>query len=179
MKIFFNTFIILFLLQFVSAAEKTLPQAVRGVWLTNVDSKALNSTKNIDAAVAHCAKVGINTIFVVTWNKAMTTYPSAMVQKHSPDVRSTRCIPGRDPLKELIAVSPPEEYQSDRLVRIRILHFVSVRTAERILEVSSRLGCAQQRTETRREERLRLDERFPSRSAGVHAATGDGSGEEL
>ena len=102
MKIFINTIIILFQLQFLSAAERTLPQAVRGVWLTNVDSKALNSAKNIDAAVEHCAKVGINTIFVVTWNKAMTTYPSA-VAKALTGVEIDTLYRGRDPLKELIA----------------------------------------------------------------------------
>lgn len=76
-------------------------KAIRGVWLTNVDSKVLSSQKNIDEAVEHCSSVGINTIFVVTWNKAMTTYPSSVVKALTGVEIDTLYI-GRDPLKELI-----------------------------------------------------------------------------
>ncbi len=75
--------------------------AIRGVWLTNVDSKVLNSTKNIEDAVALCSETGINAIFVVTWNKAMTTYPSAIMKRLTGVAIDTQFI-GRDPLRELI-----------------------------------------------------------------------------
>jgi uncharacterized lipoprotein YddW (UPF0748 family) len=75
--------------------------AVRGVWLTNVDSKVLNSKKGIEDAVALCSKTGFNAIFVVTWNKAMTTYPSAIMKRFTGVEIDTQFI-GRDPLRELI-----------------------------------------------------------------------------
>ena len=85
------------------AAE--LPTAVRGVWLTNVASDALYSRAGIERAVALCDDLGINSIFVVTWNKGHTLYPSAVMQ----DLTGTAIDPaldphnsGRDPLRELI-----------------------------------------------------------------------------
>jgi uncharacterized lipoprotein YddW (UPF0748 family) len=75
--------------------------AVRGVWLTNVDSKVLNSKKNIEDAVTLCFETGLNTIFVVTWNKGMTTYPSAIMKRMTGAEIDTQ-FAGRDPLKELI-----------------------------------------------------------------------------
>jgi len=84
----------------VSAAADPVT-AVRGVWLTNVDSKVLNSKKNIETAVARCSDAGINTIFVVTWNKAMTTYPSAIMKRFT-GVEIDTQFTGRDPLAELI-----------------------------------------------------------------------------
>jgi uncharacterized lipoprotein YddW (UPF0748 family) len=91
--------IVLFILLSIPASGAE--SALRGVWLTNVDSDVLNSRSNIDAAVDHCARIGINTIFVVTWNKAMTTYPSAVV-KAVTGVEIDTLFTGRDPLKELI-----------------------------------------------------------------------------
>ena len=80
-----------------------LPQetGVRGVWLTNVDSQVLNSQAGIIEAVNVCKSLNFNTIFVVTYNKALTTYPSQVMQ----DLTGTRIDPtyaGRDPLRELI-----------------------------------------------------------------------------
>ncbi len=74
---------------------------VRGVWLTNVDSNVLNSQAQIEEAVALCDELNINTIFVVTWNKALTTYPSQVAQA----ITGNEIDPlytGRDPLRELI-----------------------------------------------------------------------------
>ncbi len=85
--------------QILAAGERVT--AVRGVWLTNVDSKVLNSKKNIEDAVALCSETGINAIFVVTWNKAMTTYPSAIMKRLTGVEIDTQFV-GRDPLLELI-----------------------------------------------------------------------------
>ncbi len=79
----------------------TKVEAVRGVWLTNVDSDALNSKGNIINTVDLCDELGINTIFVVTWNKAMTTYPSKIMKEFT-GVEIDTLFTGRDPLKELI-----------------------------------------------------------------------------
>lgn len=76
-------------------------EAVRGVWLTNVDSDALNSKENIIETVELCDQLGFNTIFVVTWNKAMTSYPSKIMKEFT-GVEIDTLFTGRDPLKELI-----------------------------------------------------------------------------
>lgn len=86
-----------------------LPQetGIRGVWLTNVDSNVLNTQAGIEEAVQICADLNINTIFVVTYNKATTTYPSQVME----DLTGTRIASqyvGRDPLRELIDAAHAE-----------------------------------------------------------------------
>jgi uncharacterized lipoprotein YddW (UPF0748 family) len=80
-----------------------LPQetGIRGVWLTNVDSNVLNSQENIQEAVDLMAELNINTVFVVTYNKAVTTYPS-QVMKNLTGVEIAPQYAGRDPLREFI-----------------------------------------------------------------------------
>ncbi|MFW5725396.1 MAG: glycoside hydrolase family 10 protein, partial [Bacteroidota bacterium] len=80
-------------------------EPVRGVWLTNVASEALFSRENVAEAVRKCHEMGINTIFVVTWNKAMTMYRSQVMKELTGfeidpvlDPENT----GRDPLQEVI-----------------------------------------------------------------------------
>lgn len=78
--------------------------AVRGVWLTNVDSEALFSAEGIERAVAHCHELGFNTIFVVTWNRAHTLYPSSiMAEKFGREIDPK--FAGRDPLQEVITAA--------------------------------------------------------------------------
>lgn len=76
-------------------------EAVRGVWLTNVDSEVLNSRENIIEAVELLNACNFNTIFVVVWNKGFTLYPSA-VMKDIFNIPIDPVFDGRDPLKELI-----------------------------------------------------------------------------
>jgi uncharacterized lipoprotein YddW (UPF0748 family) len=87
---------------FINSSCQTFQnKAVRGVWLTNVDSQVLNSKKNINEAVSLLDELGFNTIFVVVWNKAMTTYPSKIMKEFT-GVEIDTLFTGRDPLKELI-----------------------------------------------------------------------------
>lgn len=76
-------------------------EAVRGVWLTNVDSDVLTSREKIREAVALCKANGINTIFMVTWNKAVTMHPSKVMLEHF-GVEQDTLYWGRDPLAEMI-----------------------------------------------------------------------------
>lgn len=99
MKIFFLILISAFLI-FCNRSSEEL-KAVRGVWLTNVDSQVLNSKEKIDEAVELLDDLGFNSIFVVVWNKAMTTYPSSIMKNLTGIEIDTNFI-GRDPLKELI-----------------------------------------------------------------------------
>jgi uncharacterized lipoprotein YddW (UPF0748 family) len=102
MKIIF--YITLLLSIFSCNAQVSSSKAVRGVWLTNVDSKVLNSKENIIQAVDLLDELGFNSIFVVVWNKAMTTYPSK-VMKELTGIEIDTTFTGRDPLKELIEVA--------------------------------------------------------------------------
>ena len=83
----------------VNAKDK---EAVRGIWLTNVDSDALYSEQGVKDAVNTCSELGFNSIFVVVWNKAHTLYPSKIMKELIGD--EIECeLQGRDPLKELIS----------------------------------------------------------------------------
>ncbi|MEH0152525.1 family 10 glycosylhydrolase [Limibacter armeniacum] len=80
-------------------------EAVRGVWVTNVASEVLYSKENIEEAVNLCAELGINSIFMVTWNKASTMYRSEVMKKFTGVEIDPVLDPensGRDPLKEMI-----------------------------------------------------------------------------
>jgi len=66
---------------------------------------ALYSKKNVEEAVAKMDSLGFNTIFMVTWNKAMTMYRSNIMKKFTgheidPDLDPDQT--GRDPLQEVI-----------------------------------------------------------------------------
>ena len=83
-------------------------ESVKGDWLTNVASEALYSNANIDQAVAKCKDLGINTIVVVTWNKAQTMYRSAIMKDFLGVEIDPQLDPennGRDPLQELIDIA--------------------------------------------------------------------------
>jgi len=76
----------------------------RGFWLTNVDSDALFSRKGLEDVVNNCERYGFNTIYVVTWNRGYTLYPSEVMDSLfgiSIDPR----LEGRNPLKELIELA--------------------------------------------------------------------------
>jgi len=99
--------LLLLVLVIISCANLERPPSsapTRGVWLTNIDSKALFSKAGIEAAVDHCYKLGFNTLFVVTWNRAYTLYPSAvMAEKFGRPIDPE--FAGRDPLQEVITAA--------------------------------------------------------------------------
>ncbi len=76
-------------------------QPVKGVWVTNVLSNALDSRENIRETVRLCSETGINNIYVVTWNSARTIYPSKIMKERF-GVPIMERFSGRDPLKEII-----------------------------------------------------------------------------
>lgn len=88
----------------VPAAPITLPKTVsgtKGVWLTNVASQVVYSKEGIKNAVDLCKKSGINTLFVVTWNKGKTLYPSKIMNDLF-KIPIEDALAGRDPLRELL-----------------------------------------------------------------------------
>lgn len=91
----------------IEATIRPQATAVRGVWLTNVDSDVLTSQAKIEAAVQRCKELNINTIFVVTYNKAATTYPSQVMDELI-GVPIDPLYAGRDPLREVIDAAHAE-----------------------------------------------------------------------
>jgi len=84
----------------VKVIENEQQTAIRGVWITDVSS-VLTSRANIIEAVEKVAELNMNTIFMVTWNQAMTTYPSDIMES----LTGTKIDPrygSRDPLQEMI-----------------------------------------------------------------------------
>ncbi|MEL6483267.1 MAG: family 10 glycosylhydrolase [Bacteroidota bacterium] len=56
-------------------------QSQKGVWLTDVASKALDSRESIKETVQQCKSIGLDNIYVVVWNRGYTLYPSEVMQK--------------------------------------------------------------------------------------------------
>ncbi len=83
---------------------------VKGVWLTNVVSDAMFSKDSIEAAVKRCHELGFNTIFVVTWNRGYTLYPSQVMEKRF-GIPIDPKHAGRDPLQEVIDAAAPYDIQ--------------------------------------------------------------------
>ena len=79
----------------------TFCQNQRGIWLTDVASKALDTKKGIEEVVQQCKEIGFNNIYVVVWNRGYTLYPSQVMQKKFGKLVSPR-FAGNDMLKELI-----------------------------------------------------------------------------
>ena len=70
---------------------------IKGTWVTNVASDALLSEKNIKRTVANCKKNGLNSIFVVVWNRGYTMYPSKLVEKFI-GIKQDTIYKGFDPI---------------------------------------------------------------------------------
>jgi len=83
------------------ATTKVDTNEVRGVWLTNTASTALDSRENIKETVTQCKAAGINNIFMVVYNNTRTLYPSKVMQNLI-GVSIQEKFAGRDPLQELI-----------------------------------------------------------------------------
>ena len=84
-----------------SATTNTTSTKIKGVWVTNVASHALDSRENIKETVAVCKKSGITDIYVVTWNRGKTLYPSEIMNKMFQTPIMSR-FGDRDPLQEMI-----------------------------------------------------------------------------
>ena len=94
------SFLYIFLISsFLANAQPVNP--VKGTWITNVASEALISETNIKQAVANCKQNGLNSIFVVVWNRGMTMYPSAVLKKYI-GIKQDTVYNGFDPIKCIV-----------------------------------------------------------------------------
>jgi uncharacterized lipoprotein YddW (UPF0748 family) len=76
-------------------------EPVRGTWITNVASDALLSKQKVKETVRLCKSFGLNTLYVVVWNKGKTMYPSNVAQKYI-GVKQDDVYKNFDPIKEVI-----------------------------------------------------------------------------
>lgn len=81
-------------------------KVVRGVWVSDVGSDVFASRANITECVNICRDIGINTIFVVTYNDAKTKYKSQVMKEYM-GVEIDPKYAGRDPLAEMIEAAKP------------------------------------------------------------------------
>ena len=81
--------------------QLTIAQSQKGIWLTDVASKALDSKEGIQEAVQRCKSYGMDNIYVVVWNRGYTLYPSKTMEKEFGKKVAPR-FANRDMLQELI-----------------------------------------------------------------------------
>jgi uncharacterized lipoprotein YddW (UPF0748 family) len=81
--------------------NRTSSPVVRGVWVTNVASAALDSRAQIGETVRICKQSGITDIYVVTWNRGRTLYQSKVMQDVF-NIPVMERFGERDPLQEMI-----------------------------------------------------------------------------
>ena len=94
-------FIFLTFLLFTNISCFSQVEAVRGVWLTNVDSDVLTSKEKVIDAVKFLDELGFNTVFVVVWNKGMTQYKSKIMKEFT-GLEIDTLLKDFDPLPVLI-----------------------------------------------------------------------------
>jgi len=80
-----------------------LPEEVRGVWITNVDSDVMRERRKLEDAMDYLAENGINVVFPVVWNRGFTLHHSEVMDTTFgfPQVGEFRRA-GRDPLREIM-----------------------------------------------------------------------------
>src|SRR6056297_2355062 len=107
-KIFLTCTAIILLL---SCASEPAISEFRGVWITNVDSRIMDSRENIQEAMQFLADAGFNVVMPVVWNDAWSLYPSDVMDKEFGRLISPH-FEGRDPLREICE----EAHKNDLLV---------------------------------------------------------------
>ena len=84
-----------------ASAEPATRQPIRGVWVANASSGPLSSAQRSREFVDLCHQCGVNTLFVVVWNRGTTVYPSAVMQREF-GISCDERYRGRDALREII-----------------------------------------------------------------------------
>ena len=77
------------------------PIELRGVWITNVNSKVLDSRENIAAAMDFLVQHNFNAVFPTVWHNGVTVYRSN-VMKTTFGIEIDPKHAGRDPLAEVV-----------------------------------------------------------------------------
>lgn len=76
---------------------------VRGVWLTNTDSKLLHSRESIQKGFHKLRQLGFNTVYPVVWQRGFTLYPSSVAASFiGESVMPNSAYANRDMLAEVV-----------------------------------------------------------------------------
>ena len=85
----------------LSCVAQKQQNPVYGTWVTNVASNALLTKEHVKQTVQLCKDYGMNTLYVVVWNKGVTMYPSDVVNQYI-GVKQDSVYQGFDPIKEIV-----------------------------------------------------------------------------
>jgi uncharacterized lipoprotein YddW (UPF0748 family) len=81
---------------------------LKAVWLTNIDSRVMNSRKNLAEGLHRLADLGFNTVYPAVWQRGYTLYPSQVAKQFSGyAVMPNSPFVGRDVLAEIIELAKP------------------------------------------------------------------------
>ncbi|MBD1925565.1 glycoside hydrolase family 10 protein [Trichocoleus sp. FACHB-90] len=78
-------------------------QEIRGVWMTNNDTKILRDRPKLQNAVSQLAQLNFNTIYPVVWNSGYTLYESAIAEREGIQSSVSKGLQGQDIIADLIA----------------------------------------------------------------------------
>lgn len=79
---------------------------LRGVWLTNIDSRVMFSPQELQHGIQRLAQLNFNTIYPSVWNWGYTLYPSpVMSQAIGESIDPHPALQGRDVVVEAIATA--------------------------------------------------------------------------
>ncbi len=87
------------------ATNSTLvqPTELRGVWLTNIDSEVLFSSRNLVVGLRRLARMHFNTLYPTVWNGGYTLYPSQIAKAtFGVELDPYPGLQGRDVLAETV-----------------------------------------------------------------------------
>lgn len=76
-------------------------EEIRGVWMTENDTKILRDRPKLEEAVSQLAQLNFNTIYPVVWNSGYVNYPSAVAQRANIQPFVRKGLQGQDILAEL------------------------------------------------------------------------------
>lgn len=88
----------------LAATTVAQPTELRGVWLTNIDSDVLFSSRNLVVGLRRLAHMNFNTLYPTVWNGGYTLYPSPTARAaFGVELDPYPGLQGRDVLGETVA----------------------------------------------------------------------------
>lgn len=84
-----------------TVAQQRFPE-VRGVWMTNNDTRVLADQNALEAAMTQLGQLNFNTVYPVVWNSGFVHYPSATAQRAGIQTFIRRGNQGQDILADLV-----------------------------------------------------------------------------
>ena len=136
-------------------------EPVRGVWVANVASPTLASPEGIDDFVGLADRCGLNTLYLVVWNRGMTTYPSDIMRKET----GKSCDPRYqdfDILRAMIAAAHAKNIRVIAWFEFGFSSSYHQPDGGWLIRNHPSLGCARYRGKAGQQEWISVDERLPT-----------------